>query len=73
MIRDFLFMSGREIRQAGSSERRGVAGLLSGGVAVSAGRGGGLVIGLEYVMRQDRRQLFPDIRSNAGSQEFDRP
>jgi hypothetical protein len=31
------------------------------------------VIGLEYAMRQDSGQLFPDIRSNAGSQEFDRP
>ncbi len=35
--------------------------------------GPGLVIDLEYAMRQGSRQLIPDIRSNAGSQEFDRP
>jgi hypothetical protein len=34
---------------------------------------GGLVIGLEYAMRQDSCELFPDDRSNADSQEFDRP
>jgi hypothetical protein len=32
-----------------------------------------LVIGLEYAMRQDSCELFPDDRSKAGSQEFDRP
>jgi hypothetical protein len=34
---------------------------------------GGALIGLEYATRQDSCELFPDIRSNAGSQEFDRP
>src|SRR5437762_503529 len=33
----------------------------------------GLVIGLEYAMRQDSCEVFPDDRSNAGSQELDRP
>lgn len=33
----------------------------------------GLVIGLGYAMRQDGCELLPDIRSNAASQEFDRP
>src|SRR4029077_10114075 len=31
----------------------------------------GLVIGLEYASRHDSCRLFPHIRSNAGSQEFD--
>jgi len=33
----------------------------------------GLVIGLEYAMRQVSCNLFSDDRSNVGSQELDRP